>query len=88
MTDPAPGPTPSRRLGRLNFTGLQFILFAGAGLVGLAALLAAGLAFGLALAGAAVLAVMVLAVMVLAVWFIATNLIGDMRPRGRPPAQS
>ncbi len=83
MTDPAPGPTPSRRLGRLNFTGLQFILFAGAGLVGLAALLAAGLAFGLALAGAAVLAVMVLAV-----WFIATNLIGDMRPRGRPPAQS
>ncbi len=83
MTDPAPDPTPSRRLGRLNFTGLQFILFAGAGLVGLAALLAAGLAFGLALAGAAVLAVMVLAV-----WFIATNLIGDMRPRGRPPAQS
>ena len=51
--------------------------------MGLAALLAAGLAFGLALAGAAVLAVMVLAV-----WFIATNLIGDMRPRGRPPAQS
>ncbi len=83
MTDPAPDPTPSRRLGRLNFTGLQFILFAGAALVGLAALLAAGLAFGLALAGAAVLAVMVLAV-----WFIATNLIGDMRPRGRPPAQS
>ena len=83
MTDPAPDPAPSRRLGRLNFTGLQFILFAGAGLVGLAALLAAGMAFGLALAGAAVLAVMVLAV-----WFIATNLIGDMRPRGRPPAQS
>jgi hypothetical protein len=76
MTDPL----ARRRLGQLNFTGFQFILFAGAGVVGLAALLAAGLAFGLALAGASVLAVLVLAV-----WFIAANMIGGTRPSRRPP---
>ncbi len=81
MTPPTADPTPPRGRGRLNFTALQFILFAGAGVVGLAALLAAGLAFGLALAGAAVIAVLVLAV-----WFIVANLIGDMRPSRRPPA--
>ena len=80
MTEPDPGSSPTRRPGRLNFTGLQFILFAGAAVVGLAALLAAGAAFGLALAGAAVIAVLVLAV-----WLIAANIIGDMRPSRRPP---
>ena len=79
MSEPAADPPPQRLSSRLNFTGLQFILFAGAGLVGLAALLAAGLAFGLALAGAAMLAILVLVV-----WFVAANLIGDGR-RARPP---
>ena len=74
-------PPPSRRPVRLNFTALQFILFAGAGLVGLAALSAAGLAFGLALAGAATVAVVGLAI-----WFIAANLIGGASAgRGPPP---
>ncbi len=82
MSEPAAGPPPpQRRAGRLNFTLLQFILFAGAGLVGLAALLAAGLAFGLALAGAAMIAVLVLAA-----WFITANLMGGMGSgRRRPP---
>ena len=79
MSEPAAGPPPSRQpAGRLNFTLLQFILFAGAGLVGLAALLAAGLAFGLALAGAAVIAVLVLAI-----WFISANLAGPNRAKRR-----
>ena len=78
MTEPGPDPPSARRV---NFTGLQFILFAGAGVVGLAALLAAGLAFGLALAGAAMAAVLVLAV-----WFVAANLIGDRRSARPPPA--
>lgn len=70
-----------RPRGRLNFTGLQFVLFAGALLVGLAALLAAGLAFGLALAGAGCLAVVVLAA-----WFIAANLVGVGRSSSPPPS--
>ncbi|WP_174300084.1 hypothetical protein [Caulobacter sp. S45] len=81
MSGPGAGRPASRRLGPLNFTGLQFILFAGVGLVGLAALLAAGLAFGLALAGAAMLAVLVLAC-----WFVVANLTGGARGRTeRPP---
>ena len=76
MSDPAAG--PSRRGAALNFTLLQFIVFAGAAVVGLAALLAAGLAFGLALAGAAMVAVLVLAV-----WFIAANMVGR-RPSRLP----
>ncbi len=56
-----------------NFTLLQFIIFAGAALVGMAALYAAGLAFGLALAGAAVLAILVLAA-----WVFISN---SVRPR-------
>ena len=59
-----------------NFTLPQFIVFAGAALVGLAALYAAGLAFGLALAGAAVLAVLVLAA-----WVVAAN---SLRRRRSP----
>ena len=81
MSGPAADPPPRRRRsGRLNFTVMQFILFAGSGVVGLAALLAAGLAVGLALAGAATIAVLALAI-----WFIAANLLGDMRTGGRPP---
>ena len=74
----APGPEAGRRrLTALSarFTALQFVVFAGVGLVGLAALSAAGVAFGLALAGAAFLAVVVLAV-----WFIVANLIDGERP--------
>ena len=78
MSEPAPDPPPVRRSGRLNFTALQFVLFAGAAVVGLAALLAAGLAFGLALAGAAMIAVLVLAI-----WFMAANTIGGRRTGGR-----
>ena len=74
MSEPPADPPPSRLSGRLNFTGLQFILFVGAALVGLAALLAAGLAFGLALAGAAMIATLVLAS-----WFIMANLVGGSR---------
>ena len=83
MIDPGggrAGDAPVRPRGALNFTALQFMLFAGVGLVGLAALLAAGLAFGLALAGAACLAVLALAI-----WFIAANLVGSERlSRGSP----
>ncbi len=75
-----PGSRPPRPQTRLNFTGLQFVLFAGAGLIGLAGLMAAGLAFGLALAGAAALAVLMLAV-----WFIAANLLGKPGDRPAPP---
>ena len=82
MTDPGADPAGSPR-SRLNFTGLQFVLFAGAGIVGLAALLAAGLAFGLALAGAALLAVLVLAG-----WLVAANLMGDGPVRRRSPPES
>ena len=81
MIDPPPASPPARPTlspGRLNFTALQFVLFAGAAVVGLAALLAAGLAFGLALAGAAVLAVLVLAI-----WLIAANLAGAGGRSGR-----
>ena len=80
MSDPVPGRPPSRRL---NFTALQFILFAGAGLVGLAVLSAAGLAFGLALAGATMVAVLALAT-----WFIIVNLVGGARDRRDPPTVS
>ena len=80
MSQSAPDPPPR---SRLNFTALQFILFAGAGVVGLAALLAAGLAFGLALAGAAMIAVLVLAV-----WFISANLAGGDSARSRRPPRS
>ena len=83
MSDPRaqpPGPSSAEQAGvrpwaALNFTGLQFVLFAGVALVALAALLAAGLAIGLALAGAGCLAVLAFAV-----WFIAANLIGGERP--------
>jgi small-conductance mechanosensitive channel len=79
MSDPPTDrPSPPRRPARLNFTLLQFILFAGAGAVGLVALLAAGLAFGLALAGAATIAVLVLAV-----WVMGANLAGGRRGRER-----
>ena len=46
----------------------------------MAALLAAGLAFGLALAGAALIAVLVLAI-----WFVAANLVGPERVHLRRP---
>ena len=82
MTGPGGDPITRPRAGGLNFTALQFMLFAGVALVGLAALLATGLAFGLALAGAGCLAVLVLAV-----WFIAANIVGGER-RPRPPASS
>ena len=75
MTGPAARSPPT---ARSNFTLLQFILFAGAGVVALAALLAAGLAFGLALAGAAMIAVLVLAI-----WFILANFTGSGRRRDR-----
>ena len=78
MSDPGREPGDVRR-ERLNFTPLQFLLFAGTALVVLAGLLAAGLAFGLALAGAGCLAVLVLAV-----WFIAANLVGGEGPLRRP----
>ena len=84
MSEPAAGPPPSqRRAGRLNFTLLQFLLFGGAGVLGMAALLAAGLAFGLALAGAALIAVLVLAI-----WFVAANLVGPERVHLRRPPTS
>ena len=79
MTEPGGDPARRPRAG-LNFTALQFVLFAGVALVGLAALLATGLAFGLALAGAGCLAVIVLAV-----WFIAANIVGGER-RTPPPS--
>jgi hypothetical protein len=64
-----------------NFNLLQFILFAGTALVGLAALSAAGVAVGLALCGAAILAVLVLAG-----WMMVANLISAERPvRRRKP---
>jgi uncharacterized protein (DUF58 family) len=65
-----------------NFGLLQFMLFAGAALVGLAALNAAGVVAGVALGWAAVLAVLTLAV-----WMIIANLIAAERPvrrRRRP----
>ena len=74
MSDPRSGRGRPGAGGR-NFTLLQFVLFVGAGLIGVAALLAAGLAFGLALAGAGCLAVLVLAV-----WMVVANLIGGERP--------
>ncbi len=77
MSEPVADPPPPGRRGPLNFTGWQFILFVGTGAVGLAALLAAGLGFGLALAGAATLAVVVLVV-----WVVAANLIGASPTRG------
>ena len=80
MTGPGGDPARLPRRTGLNFTGLQFVLFAGVALVGLAALLATGLAFGLALAGAGCLAVLVLAV-----WFIAANIVGGER-RTPPPS--
>ena len=61
-------------MGRLTL--LQFILFIGVALVGLAAFYAAGLAFGMALAGAAVMAVLVLLG-----WLFLSNLLR----RGRAP---
>ena len=80
-----PGQATGRRVRALSrrLTVLQFIIFAGTGLVGLAALLAAGLALGVALAGAAILAVLALAA-----WFIAANLLDAESPviRRRPPA--
>ena len=81
MTGPAARPPAARRrAARLNFTLLQFVLFAGAGGVALAALLAAGLAFGLALAGSAMIAVLVLAV-----WVVTANLAGSGASTRRPP---
>ena len=82
MTAPE-GDSAGRPGAGLNFTALQFVLFAGAAWVGLAALLATGLAFGLALAGAGCLAVLVLAI-----WFIVANMVGGerrLRPRASPP---
>ena len=72
----ATGPALRRR--RINMTLWQAILFAGAALVGIAALSAAGLAIGLALAGAGVLAAVVLGV-----WVIAANLVGMERRRAK-----
>ena len=69
-------PARAPRISGLNFTVLQFVLFAGVGLVGFAALLAGGIALGLALAGAAMLAVVVLAV-----WIVLSNLLGAGRRR-------
>ncbi|WP_158912933.1 hypothetical protein [Caulobacter sp. S45] len=64
-----------------NFTPLQFILFTGTAVVGLAALSAAGVAAGLALGGAAILAVLALAG-----WMMVANLISAERPvRRRKP---
>ena len=60
-----------------NFTVVQFIVFAGAGLIGLAVLYAAGLAFGLALAGAAMVAMLVLAG-----WVVVANTFRQRRGRG------
>ena len=61
-----------------NMTPLQFILFAGCALVGLVALLAAGLAFGLALAGGAVIAVIVLLG-----WIMVSSFFGAPHDRSR-----
>jgi hypothetical protein len=66
---------PVRRR-RFNLTALQFVLFGGAGLVGLATLMAAGAALGIAVAGAGVAAALVLAL-----WVIGANLIGMERRR-------
>ena len=74
MNDPQGRSSAVWASGVRNFTGLQFIVFAGVGVVGLAALLAAGLAVGMAVAGAAVMAVAVLAA-----WFIVANLAGGGR---------
>jgi hypothetical protein len=66
-----------------NFGPLQFMLFVGAALVGLAALYAAGVAAGVAVGFAAVFAVLVLAVCVIVV-----NLIAAERPVRRRKAHT
>ncbi len=75
MSDPSQQPGSRGRRG-FNFTILQLVLFVGAGVVGLAALLAGGLALGLALAGAAMVAVLALVV-----WIVLANLAGARPPR-------
>jgi hypothetical protein len=58
-----------------TFTPLQFALFAATALVAVAALMAAGMAFGFALAGA-----LVLGVLVLIAWMIAVLVVRATRP--------
>jgi hypothetical protein len=57
-----------------NFTSLQLVLFAGSGVLSFAGFSAAGLAPGLALAGAGVFSVFVLAA-----WLLVANVFGGER---------
>jgi hypothetical protein len=59
-----------------TFTPLQFALFAATVIVALAALMAAGMAFGFAMAGA-----LVLAVLLLSAWMIVGLLVRAAWPR-------